>query len=71
MEVSERQIEAGAAVVEAEQADAIARIHAELLAEGEPDCIDCGEPIPAKRRAALPSARRCIACQTTFEKGPL
>mgnify|MGYP003609486085 CR=1 FL=1 len=71
MEVTERHIEASAAMVEAEQAGAIARIHAELTAEGEPDCIDCGSPIPPKRRAAMPSARRCIHCQTMFEKGPL
>lgn len=71
MEVTERHIESSAAMVEAEQAQAIARIHAELDQPGEADCIDCGQAIPAKRRAALPSARRCIACQTTSEKGAM
>lgn len=31
------------------------------------DCIDCGEEIEPKRRAALPSAKRCTSCQTTYE----
>lgn len=48
---------------------AIARIRDELAAEGEEDCVDCDDPIPAARRAALPSAERCIGCQTKFERG--
>lgn len=32
------------------------------------DCIGCGDPIPAKRRRALPSATRCIDCQHLFER---
>ena len=28
------------------------------------ECDDCGEPIPLKRREALPGVRTCIACQT-------
>ena len=27
-------------------------------------CDECGEPIPAKRREALPGARTCVACQS-------
>ncbi|TRO93685.1 DksA/TraR family C4-type zinc finger protein [Glycocaulis profundi] len=27
-------------------------------------CDECGEPIPEKRRAALPGVRTCIACQS-------
>lgn len=27
------------------------------------ECEDCGEPIPAARRAAIAGVRRCIACQ--------
>ena len=27
-------------------------------------CDECGEPIPPKRRAALPGVRTCIACQS-------
>lgn len=27
-------------------------------------CDECGEPIPEKRRLAVPGVRRCIACQS-------
>ena len=27
-------------------------------------CDECGEPIPAARRKALPGARTCVACQS-------
>ena len=27
-------------------------------------CDECGEPIPAGRRAALPGVRTCVACQS-------
>lgn len=44
--------------------DAIKHARA-LLASGEGtrDCEDCGEEIPAKRRAAQPASRTCIGCQ--------
>jgi phage/conjugal plasmid C-4 type zinc finger TraR family protein len=32
--------------------------------EGSPHCIECGEEIPLRRRAALPGARTCIDCQS-------
>ena len=31
-------------------------------------CEDCGEPIPAARRAAVAGCRRCIDCQMLREK---
>mgnify|MGYP001627471956 CR=1 FL=1 len=30
-------------------------------------CEDCDEPIPVLRRQALPSATRCIHCQSALE----
>lgn len=41
---------------------------AALDAEGASQCIDCGEQIPAGRRAALPSATRCVNCQAWAER---
>jgi len=32
--------------------------------EGSAECDDCGEEIPAARRAALPATRTCVGCQT-------
>jgi phage/conjugal plasmid C-4 type zinc finger TraR family protein len=31
--------------------------------EGTIHCDDCGEPIPERRRLALPGVRTCVACQ--------
>ena len=31
------------------------------------DCSDCGNPIPAARLEAYPTARRCVACQEAAE----
>ena len=45
--------------------DAILRARA-LTPKGESaeECDDCGEPIPKKRRDALPGVRTCVACQS-------
>ena len=36
--------------------------------ESAEECDDCGEPIPQKRRQALPGVRTCIACQSERDK---
>lgn len=41
---------------------------ARLDSAGAAFCIDCLEEIPAQRRAALPSAFRCVTCQAWFER---
>ncbi|BBT15112.1 conjugal transfer protein TraR [Pseudomonas sp. 1D4] len=52
----------------------LARALAAQLASNRPagpsldDCIDCGDEIPAARRA-LGGITRCVPCQSTFEKG--
>jgi len=45
--------------------DAVLRARA-LTPQGESaeECEDCGEPIPKKRRDALPGVRTCVACQS-------
>ena len=49
--------------------DAILRARA-LTPHGDSaeECDDCGEPIPKKRREALPGVRTCVACQTQRDK---
>ena len=45
--------------------DAVLGARARLPAgESITHCEDCGEPIPERRRAALPGVRTCIACQS-------
>lgn len=34
---------------------------------GHTHCIECGKPIDGRRRAALPSAKRCFECQSAYE----
>ncbi len=32
--------------------------------EGTPDCVECGDEIPATRRTAMPGATTCVHCQS-------
>ena len=68
MRLTEREIEAAEAAVSAESDTAIARIREQLAGAGEDNCITCDDPIPVARREALPSAQRCIRCQTDFDR---
>lgn len=43
-------------------------VQRQLLGDGQDDCEGCGDSIPHERRKAMPSAIRCIKCQTTFER---
>lgn len=65
---TERMVQAAEANVRRECDAGIARIRAELQAEGEDLCVVCDEPIEAARKAALPSAERCISCQIDHER---
>ena len=49
--------------------DAVLRARS-LTPKGESaeECDDCGEPIPKKRREALPGVRTCVACQSERDK---
>ena len=45
--------------------DAVQAARANMPAgESAPFCDECGEPIAAARRAALPGVRTCVACQS-------
>ena len=46
-------------------ADALKRARIMMPAgEGSDECVDCGDDIPAARRAALPGTRTCVSCQS-------
>ena len=64
----EAEIEATEAALGAERERAIRAASAALTRAGAQDCACCGEQIPAARREALPSATRCITCQTKLER---
>lgn len=37
---------------------------------GREDCEACGDPIPERRRQALPGVRTCVACQGERDRRP-
>lgn len=50
--------------IDATVEDAIKRARSRLgSGPGREDCEECGEPIPAARREAVPGVRLCLACQ--------
>lgn len=53
---------------EQERETKIAAASAALRGRGAMVCEDCPNDIPLERRIAMPSATRCIACQTRHEK---
>lgn len=53
---------------EADRFRAIAACRRALRPAAAEDCHDCGEPIAPERRAAMPSATRCVTCQGRWEK---
>ena len=45
--------------------DAVKQARAGIpIGESLTACEECGEPIPERRRQALPGTRTCIACQS-------
>ncbi|WP_340693366.1 DksA/TraR family C4-type zinc finger protein [Hyphomonas sp.] len=45
--------------------DAVQNARARMPAgESATHCDECGEPIPARRREALPGVRTCVTCQS-------
>ena len=46
-------------------ADAVKRARADMPSgDAAKFCLECGEEIPEARRAALPGAHTCVACQS-------
>lgn len=52
--------------------DAVLRARTQLaVGESAKECDDCGEPIPKRRREALPGVRTCVACQSERDAKPV
>lgn len=65
--MSERDFDLAAERSEQERDAGIADARIALSQPGSANCHNCGEPISEGRRRAVPSARRCIKCQTILE----
>lgn len=61
-------VDEAAPVIEAARRAGIARVASALAGAGAAECIGCGDEIEPQRRAVLPSARRCIVCQSRIER---
>lgn len=64
-------IDRATAQAEYEEQERLARLERRLKRPnfiGTTRCVDCGDPIPAARRAANPQACRCSECQHYLEK---
>lgn len=68
MDLGERAIERAQEFEQRQRDAAVARIQTSLTGLGEEFCLTCGERIEEARRIALPSAKRCIDCQTRLER---
>lgn len=53
---------------EQERETGIRAAQAALACQGSPICLVCMEEIEIERRQALPSAKRCLACQQRLER---
>lgn len=69
MDLGERAIESAEELEQRRRDAAVARIRNNLIGLGEEFCLGCGDRIEAARRAALPSAKRCVDCQGKLEAG--
>jgi phage/conjugal plasmid C-4 type zinc finger TraR family protein len=65
--VDEKYLEQASAITEHLSSDALAAIQRGMSGTGQSNCEDCGDHIPAARRQAMPSAIRCISCQSAFD----
>lgn len=68
MDLGERAIERAQEFEQRQRDAAVARIQTSLAGLGEEFCIGCGDRIEDERRMVLPSARRCVDCQTKVER---
>ena len=58
--------------IEASISDELARLRARKAPQGESltHCAECDEPIPEKRRIALPGVKLCVDCASERDARP-
>ncbi len=55
--------------IDATVEDEVSRARSQLpRGESLKSCVDCGEDIAEARRRAVPGVRRCVPCQTVFDR---
>ncbi|WP_108258636.1 DksA/TraR family C4-type zinc finger protein [Mangrovicoccus ximenensis] len=59
--------------IEASIEDELRRMQMRRQPQGESltHCADCDEPIPEKRRTAIPGVKLCIECQSERDRRPV
>lgn len=65
--MDEKQFEHAEALTEAQRLNALQDAHDACTRAGQSECDDCGDDIPPARRAAFPSAIRCVHCESLHE----
>lgn len=66
----QRAIDRAAELQAAEAAAGVRRVRARLPdGPGRADCAGCGDPIPERRREALPGVETCVDCAAARERG--
>lgn len=68
MDLGERSIERAEEFERRQRDAAVQRIRNNLVGLGETFCLGCGDKIEDARRMALPSAKRCVDCQSKAER---
>ncbi|HDR9337180.1 TraR/DksA C4-type zinc finger protein [Burkholderia multivorans] len=66
--MNEREFELAQQIEQLQRDAAIELARAQCQGAGSEECVVCGEPIPAARRACVPYATRCTECQGRFEQ---
>ncbi|MES2946223.1 MAG: TraR/DksA C4-type zinc finger protein [Pseudomonadota bacterium] len=65
--MDEKYLEQASDIAESQREATLKDLQAQLTQAGQADCNTCGLVIPKARRQALPSAYRCVSCQSDFE----
>lgn len=65
--LSASEVDMASQLAENERTALAQAVSAKLVAVGAVHCIACGDPISAKRKAAVPSSKRCVECQEDHE----
>jgi phage/conjugal plasmid C-4 type zinc finger TraR family protein len=68
MDLTERDFEMAAQATGIEVSTAVQSVRNALSRPGSEKCEDCDSTIPKERRAAMPSATRCVHCQSVKDR---